>query len=592
MIYSLRNPIRHAVFAALALLVVACSDAGDDLLPIDRARAALAAGDGVKAEVILRDMIAAGTDRSEVAAFLGEAELQQGQLAEAREWLRGGDFSEETQTHGFHMLARLEMVEGNLPAAGQAFDKALARNRENSDLWVDIARLRYRGGEQLQAVEASDYAVELEPDNPRASQLRGQLTRDSQGMFAAIPWFERALENAPDDPDILYDYAATLGELGRANDMLRIVRHIAEVDPANRRIYFLQAVLAARAENYELARSLLLRTSKATQEEPAAMLLSGVIDIENGNYASAAQTLEILSAKQPDNRRVRNLLARALSLGGNDRELVYQYEEVARRPGASPYLITLVGRSLEALDRREEAAEFLDRAVLARSGNLIAIPPAIELSVAEARGGQEGLDAVQLVRARIGNGMRGQTESAAKAYLDRFPGSADALALAGDSAFADGLFARAIRHYETAVRIRRPWPITQKLINAYRAAGRGNDSLILLARYFVGDPGNQEAAGQLAKAALNNGDIDAAATFLEHALANGGYRDPHLLALRSNVALELDDLETAFDAAQAAYDIQPMNREATQALINAYGAIGDHEDHVRVLKAKLERLPR
>ncbi len=577
--------------AVCALGLAGCGSSDPDLGPIDRAREALSVGDAVQAEVILRNEIAAGTDQSEVAALLGEAELQQGQLAEARQWLKDGLFSPETKAHGFHMLGRLEMEAGNLPAAGRAFDRALAADDKRAGLWVDIARLRYRGGEQTMAVEASIHAVELDPGNPRALQLRAQLIRESQGMAAALPWFERALEHNPKNTDLLYDYAATLGELGRAHDMLAVIRKIAENDPAERRIYYLQAVLAARAGKFELARSLLLRANKATQDMPAGKLLSGIIDMENGNYASAAQALEQLAAKQPDNRRVRDMLARALSLSGSDKELVYRFGEAAMLADASPYLKTLVGRSYEAMDEREKAAVFLDLAARPRPGRLVAMQARASVDAAELRGSASGRDALELARARIAAGQADAAMQAVKPYLENFPGSADALALAGDTALAAGRYRRAIERYEAASKIRSPWTTKRKLFAALERAGRERDALILLARHFVGDPGNVEAAGLLARVAIENDDWNAAAIFLDHAIENGGHGDPILLSLRAEVALKQGDIRLAIADAESAYAIQPLSRESTRILAMAYRASGDHETWAIELEDKLARMP-
>jgi len=147
----------------------------------ERAQQALADSDGFGAEIILREMLAAGTHLPKIAALMGEAELQQDQPAEARKWLESGEFSPETRGRGFHMLGRVETLAGNLPAAGQAFDQALKSMPDNPELWVDIGRLRYIGGEQTQAVEASNHAVKLDPENPAALQFRAQLVRDAEG---------------------------------------------------------------------------------------------------------------------------------------------------------------------------------------------------------------------------------------------------------------------------------------------------------------------------------------------------------------------------------------------------------------------------
>jgi hypothetical protein len=62
-----------------------------------------------------------------------------------------------------------------------------------------------------------------------------------------LPWFERGLALASDDSGLLGEYAARLGELGRAHAMLKITRHMLALDPGNPRALLLQAMLAGRA---------------------------------------------------------------------------------------------------------------------------------------------------------------------------------------------------------------------------------------------------------------------------------------------------------------------------------------------------------
>lgn len=584
-------PLKLLIVAAM-LGLAGCSEAEPELAPLQRAQQSLAVGDGIAAEVTLREIIASGENSKAIAAYLGEAELQQDQLAEAREWLGDGDFSRETRGHGYHMLGRLEMEEGNLPEAGQAFDKALSDKPEDAELWVDIGRLRYRGGEQLQAVEASVKAVKFGPENPVALRFRAQLVRDSEGMQAALIWFEQALERNPENTELLYEYAATLGELGRAREMLVIVRQIAKIDPANRKIYYLQAVLAARAGKFELARLLLLRADKATLEMPAAMLLSGIIDIKNGNFASSAQTLEALAAKQPENRRVQQVLARALSLGGNDAEVVYRYADQAQLPSASPYLKTLVARSYEALDKRDKAAPLLDEAARRRSGKLVAVGGASTLDAAEARGGVSGRDALDLIRARIVSGNAGNAAFTAAKLVRLFPGSFDALSLAGDANLAARQYKAARANYSKAATIRQPWTLTRKMIAASRADRQSDEAVAILARYFVGDQANAEAATLLAREAVAREDWDSAAIFADHALLNGGAKDFILLSLRSEIAMNREEFEFALVVAEEAYRIQPMNHEVTAQLASAYAEIEGGAPYVRQLNAKARRLKR
>ncbi|MEJ2457201.1 MAG: tetratricopeptide repeat protein, partial [Novosphingobium sp.] len=288
-------------------------------MAIEAARAALTQGDGIDAEMKLRAALARGAERRDVAAWMGKAFLAQEDLDKARAWLAPGDFAPGTQADGWRALGLLEKLQGHLPASGRAYDKALKLIPDDASLWVEIGRLRYAGGQHRLAIAAARHALDLDPDNVRALQFNGQLVRDRYGLRAAIPWFERALIRDPKDVPVLLDYAATLGELGRASETVTVTRRVLELSPNNPRAYYLQAVIAARADNYELARTLLLRTGDKLDGLPGVQMLRGVVEIAAGNTGLAADALEAVLRARPDCRRAKDLLARAIYLGGQYR---------------------------------------------------------------------------------------------------------------------------------------------------------------------------------------------------------------------------------------------------------------------------------
>ena len=552
--------------AAVLLMLTACSEPAPDVPPIERVSLALAEHDGLGAEIILRQMLAAGTPKQEIAAFMGEAELQQDQIAEARKWLESAEFTPQTRGRGFQMLGRVKMADRNFPEAGKAFDRALESMPDNPELWVDIGRLRYLGGEQEQAVEASIHAVKLGPDNVAALQFRAQLVRDAEGAEAALPWYEAALERNPENLTLMGDYAATLGEFGRVKDMLTAVRRMVELDENNSRAFFLQAVLAARGGEFDLARNLLARSGDLERETPAAMMLSAIIDMETGNYASASQMLDKLERMQPDNARIRLLAAHSLSLGGNHRELVYRFKDRAMLPGSSPYLATLVGRSYEVLDQRDKAAPFLDFAARPRDAALRPLPSGMALDVATARGPQTGRDAVALVRGLVAAGQPGAAIANAEAFLRRAPGSGDALTLAGDAYLAAGQSRQAADYYARAAAIRQSWLLTRRMVAAEISAGRKRSGRTLIEYQLASHSSNTEAAIMLAEVELADGGAQKAALLLDLAIANGANSDPHALMLRAAAASARGDMKAARGAAMRAYSLQRMNPAATALL--------------------------
>lgn len=439
--------------------------------------------------------------------------------------------------------ARVSVADGNLAEAGGYYDEALAIDPENPGLWVDIARLRFRGGEHLIALDAVDYALELDPDHPSALLMRAQIVRDTYGLSDALPWFETALRANPQDPEILADYAATLGDAGRYREMLRVIRELAVVDPGYSQVHYQQAVIAARVQDPVLASILLQRSGQSERQVPSAMLLDAIIKLQQGNFDTSVGILESLRERVPGNVRVNELLARALWLGGRDREIIEQFSAMVEAPGASPYLTMIVGRSLERSGERERGLALVERAWDVRNDEMIALASTPRLP-----------EATAAIRASIASGDVSRANGLVSEYARRLPHSADIRALAGDAALAAGDAERALEQYEVAARVRRSWPLTRKLFEAYRTYGDGDAAEALLIRHIAGDPQNVEALLLLARASAARDDWLRVAVLLDSAIEQGAGNDLDVLALRAEAASALgrEDEAAQFDALRSA----------------------------------------
>jgi tetratricopeptide (TPR) repeat protein len=538
---------------------------------IAKAEAALAQADGIAAEVSLRGAMDAGAPREAVAALMGEAYLARGEARRAREWLEPGEFTRETGARGFRALARLEQQEGKLVAAGHAFDRAIVLTPKDATMWVEIARLRYAGGEHLPAIEAVNYALHLEPKNVRALEFRGQLVRDQSGLAAALPWFERALAESPDDISVLAEYASTLGDLGRARDMLTVTRHMLEIEPGHAYAFYLQAVMAARAGRTDLARGLMNRTGDQLQGMPGAMLLDGVLHVRAGNYVLAADVLHKLVRLQPGNARARLLLARALYLAGEYKLVISDNAAAADAPDASPYLLALVARAHEVLGRRDLAAPLLDRATSGR-------PPPI---APVARGSALG--------SMLAAGNLAGAQAAVSRDLAVNPGSADVQARAGDVALAAGDAAAALDHYQFVARVRLPESLVLRLMETYARLGRGQDGRLLAEGFLQQNPASRTAARLVAREATD-GETCARARLLLESLAADGGGDVALLAELSQVRLRCGDVAGAEEIARRAYDLGPAAEMAALAWAQALRRQDGDSQPAAALFAKADRI--
>lgn len=550
MICTRKFAFTAGVFACLLQLASPGTAAPDREL-VARARAALARGDGIAAEADLHRLQQQGAPRDTLAAAMGEALIQQGDRKQAREWLENEVFATSDQLLGYRMLGLLERLDGNLGAAGRAYDKALKVAPQDAQLWVDIGRLRYAGGEQLLAIAAAEQAVDLDPENVRALEFRAQLVRDQFGFDAALPWLEAALANAPNDPELLAQYAATLGDLGRARDMLVVTRRLVAVSPRHPMGYLLQASLAARAGKIELARAILERAGTRLRTIPAATLLQGALELEAENSAFAVELLDGLVQRQPGNQRAQLLLARAMYQAGDYKGVIQRFAGLAARADAPAYLLTLLARAYEDEDDRLAAAPLLDRAATATLMPVIANPFADGSAV---------------------------------------PGSATALAFIGDQNLANGRPLAALESYALSARIRFSENLVLRMTEANLALGRLDANSPLVSGYLASHPGNRLAARMAAGYAAQAGDWERCAALLGYLRQAGSARDVRLLGDLTIARLRGGDRVAALENARTAYALQRGSALTTQAYAMALIANRDDLSLAAELLDKAQRI--
>lgn len=446
--------------------------------------------------------------------------------------------------------AQREMRNGNLQEAARLLDEARASEPGNAQIWVAISRLRFRGGEHLSAIEAADKALELAPGHGEALLMRGQLVRDSHGLAESLVWFEAAVEADPENPEVLGEYAATLGDAGRHSDMLSAAEDLSDLDSENTQALYLRAVLAARAGKPVLAKSLLDRSGWRQNGVASALQLDAVIDLEQGNADTAVETLTELIRRQPTNRRVRDLYARALWDAGRDEKLVKDLASVIEGPDANAYVMMLVGRAHERLGNRARAAELISKAYAMQDADWDSL---------SSRGflGGNLAGPTTNVRTAIESGNASGAFRQAEGFKRQYPQSADVLALAGDAALANGSLSNAIANYTASAKVRRPWPLTSKLVEALRQAGEEQAANALLSRYTLSDPRNADAILSLVKIAQENEDWDRVSALTQYAIDLGTGQDPSVLQSSLAAANALGKTAQAKQLESLLYAVRP-----------------------------------
>jgi cellulose synthase operon protein C len=555
---------------------------GDDA--IAEALDALDRGDGVAAELAGKRALEEGAPRAAVAALVGEGELLQGDFADARQWLGEADFSVETRARGLHALARLEVSEEDFAAAIAAYEQRLALGDETAPLWVDIGRMRYRIGDHQLALEAARRAVELDGEDPRALEFLAQLTRDAEGLRAALPLFRRALELSPADVDLMGHYAATLGDAGENARMLVVARALLEEDDRAPMGFFLQAVLAARAGEDDLARRLWWRTEGAFDAMAVGLTVTGVLEYRSGNPAVAAEKFNELRRLQPFNDTALLMYARALVANGEANVAIALLEPHAQRPDATPYMLVLAARAHEQRGERDRAGQYLDRAARLARASTSPLPAFLP------RDGSGRIDnpenPVLQMRQMLSEGRASEARTMVAGFLGQFAGSADLQVVAGDVELLAGNSIAALEHYRQAGMVRSDWPLVRRMVAALATEDRTAEARNLLAAHLMQNPRQQQAAALLGRMQRDAGNPARATALLRYAASVGaGPRDPLLVADLAELEVLVGNPDRALASAAVAHALQRGNARVAQ-VFGRINAMAGNEPASAVLLAK------
>ena len=520
---------------------------------------------GAKNELLIAKEL--GTDSSEIDHLLGQAHWLLGEYDDAKVALTNKKIKEENYPESQRILGRVLIETGDVDGSRAAFDRALEKTPDNSMLWTDIGRFRYILGDQKGAIEAVERAVELDKNNIRALEFRGRMVRSQVGLLASLPWFERALEIVPDDIPLLSEYAVTLGDAGRASDMLEVTRDILALERNNGNAFYMQAVIAGRARDYALARRLLLRAGDYQVNRPSGLLLSGIVEYELGNYNKAVGFFRKLLKVQRNHKRGLKLLASGLYRAG---EYETAYKAISRyinKYGEDSYSSVVAARSLEAVDKRGEAAKFLDNTIFEGGPKLSLVKEEDDFESLQKNALKSPKSAnivIPYIRALLAKGNVGTALTLAKQLLKNNEGVADAHILVGDIEIRRNKPSAALKHFRNAQAISFEQPTMLRLVDALRRTEEFDEAQEAISFYLSNNPRDLEAQKLMADSYIDSGDAQQAIFWLEAVRDRVGYNDTVLLTKLARSYIAAQRFDDAVKTAKIAYDINRISALTTR----------------------------
>jgi len=302
---------QQAAAEPLVLRHLQALDTGaDPAVRMGYARALIEADRLEPAEAQLQTVLAARPDHAEAWLLLGLLQSQRGQSNTAEQSLqRYVDLATaQPDSSAARGLTQAYLQLADL--ASNAGDAALARQ------WLDripdgegLLPVQVRRAEALARAGRVDDARALLQRVPtrnaderrRARIAEARLLRDHDRPQDAYAVLAQALQEAPDDTDLLYEQAMAAEKLGRLDEMERLLRDLIARNPDEPHAYnALGYALADRGERLDEAKALIEKALARAPEDAYIIDSLGWVEFRLGRLAEARRLLEDAMRRRPD----------------------------------------------------------------------------------------------------------------------------------------------------------------------------------------------------------------------------------------------------------------------------------------------------
>jgi tetratricopeptide (TPR) repeat protein len=283
---------RRSGFAAFAcifgLLAGAQSEPQDRYAgEIAAGNTALAHGQWAVAERAFRNAVASRANSGPVYRGLAISLLRQNRLFEAAAVLERGLQADPALPGGHFLLGLARFGTGDLKAAIISLSEATARNPNDRQALLYLARAHFLLGERSQCLAVLNHLLLSAPDDAEGLLLLAQADPAQAG-----PVGRRLMRLAPDSYEIWQWQADDFESKGQLAEAVRAYSKAIEKAPALAGVNFGLARVYVRMADYESARDALRRELALNPFSSSASLLLGSLEVLDGRFEEAISDLK------------------------------------------------------------------------------------------------------------------------------------------------------------------------------------------------------------------------------------------------------------------------------------------------------------
>ena len=273
------------------------------------AKALLANGDLVQADVAFSEALRLGVNRAEVVVPMARASINQGKpqaVLDGPQFAIGG-LPVGIQYQLLLMKAAAAGDLGDARAALKFIDDARAVDAVDPGTWLSEVPIRIRARQHREALAAADKAAALAPNAPEPQYSRGEALHVQGNLQGALASYDKVLTINPAHVEARVARAGLLIDLQRMQDAARDLAELGRIAPKEPRSAYLKSLIAEREGKTAEAKAALNEITalldpvpiEFLRYRPQMLMLGGLAHYGLNQREKAKPYLEILQRLQP-----------------------------------------------------------------------------------------------------------------------------------------------------------------------------------------------------------------------------------------------------------------------------------------------------
>ncbi len=391
------KPLRNLTACAL-MLTTSLLQAADAEEYIQEAKTYLEKGEARAAVIQLKNALQENPASIEARLMLGKIYLQAGdgasaekeferakklnaaksywELNLARAYLMQGKYQEildtfsETPDSPLESRVSIWLMRGDAhlglrqyQKARDAYVTAKQLNPESQEAMLGMAMTDIAENRRAEAFSGLETLITNYPENITARVVRGELNLQSGEMALARSDFDQALALQPQNARALLGRAQINLASGQLDATKTDVAKLETLIPAHPKLLQIAGTIALLEKDLDKADMLLQKAFNANPANPQTLTLLGAVNLYKGNYEAAHEYLDQVLKAQPNLLPAIKLMASVQHRLKQSEAVVKLLEPALRSHPNDPQLMAMLGTAYMHVKRFEEGSDLMNRAI-------------------------------------------------------------------------------------------------------------------------------------------------------------------------------------------------------------------------------------